>query len=313
MKKYLVTGGAGFIGSNIVKKLLEMGRFVRVVDDFSSGKKENIREFINHPHFELVSADIRDMGVCQKAVAGMDFVIHQAAMASVSLSIEDPATCNDINVVGTLNLLLAAKKAGVKKFVYASSSSVYGDNPASPKKEEFAVAPISPYALSKYAGEKYAQLFWELYGFPTTCLRYFNVFGPKQDPFSQYSAVIPKFINAVLRKEKLVVYGDGHQSRDFIYIDNVVMANILACDPVKGNGQVFNVGSGSRQTINQLIEALKAVAPGNVAVDHQKERPGDILHSTADISKIKHALDYKVLVDFEDGLKNTFRWYQQHE
>lgn len=309
MNKYLVTGGAGFIGSNIVKKLLEKGEFVRVADNFSSGKKENIKEFMGKANFELLEGDLTDVAFVKKAVSGMDFVVHQAAVASVALSIENPLNSHNTNITATLNLLLAAKEAGVKKLVYASSSSVYGNNPDSPKKEDFAVDPISPYALTKYAGERYAQLFWQMYGFPVTCLRYFNVFGPGQDPFSHYSAVIPKFINAFLKDEKPVVFGTGQQSRDFIYIDNVVQANLLACDAAKGNGEVFNVGSGSEITLNNLIVILQSISGKKIEPEYQTERPGDILHSVADISKAKNALGYHVAVAFADGLKETYTWY----
>jgi len=310
MKKYLVTGGAGFIGSHIVGRLLEQGNFVRAVDNFSSGKKENIQEYIGKENFELLEGDLQDFTVAKAAVKGIDFVMHQAAAASVVDSIENPLHSNNINITGTLHILLAAKEAGVKKVVYASSSSVYGNNPSSPKKELFSIDPVSPYALTKYAGERYTQLFWQLYGLPTTCLRYFNVFGPKQDPFSQYSAVIPKFIDAFLRDEKPVVYGSGQQSRDFVYIEDVVEANIMACDIEKGNGQVFNVGSANAITINQFIEMLQKISGKNIEPDYQKERPGDILHSVADISLAQNMLQYTVKVAFEDGLKETYNFYK---
>ncbi|MGB2783622.1 MAG: NAD-dependent epimerase/dehydratase family protein, partial [Atribacterota bacterium] len=218
MAKYLVTGGAGFIGSNIIKRLLEIGEFVRVVDNFSTGRKENIKEFIKEPNFEFIEGDLTNLSVYRKAVKGMDFVLHQAAIPSVPRSISDPLTINDSNIVGTLNLLVAARDEKVKKFVYASSSSIYGDSPKLPKREDFPINPISPYALTKYTGERYTQLFWQVYKLPTICLRYFNVFGPKQDPNSQYAAVIPKFIIALLKGEKPIIYGDGRQSRDFTYI-----------------------------------------------------------------------------------------------
>lgn len=307
--KYLVTGGAGFIGSNIVKKLLEMREFVRVADNFSSGKKENIQEFASNPNFELLEGDIREVNFAKEALREMDFVIHQAALASVAGSIEDPLASNNVNINGTLNLLLAAKDEGIKKFVYASSSSVYGDYPESPKKETFPTNPISPYALTKYAGERYAQIFWQIYQLPTTCLRYFNVFGPKQDPFSQYSAVIPKFISAFVKGEKPVVYGDGKQSRDFVYVDNVVAANILACDAKKGNGEVFNIGSGVEISLNQLIKFLGNISGKHIEADYQAPRQGDILQSVADISKAQDTLGYNPQVGFEDGLKKTYNWY----
>ncbi len=312
MKKYLVTGGAGFIGSNITKKLLETGGFVRIVDNFSTGRKENIKEFINNPNFELIEGDLIDFAIARKAVKGMDFVSHQAAVSSVVCSIEDPLKSNNSNITATLNLLISAKDEGVKKFVYASSSSIYGDNPELPEKENFLIEPISPYALTKYAGERYSQLFWQIYKFPTICLRYFNVFGPKQNPFSQYSAVIPKFITAFLKNEKPIIYGTGEQSRDFIYVDNVIEANLLATDLKNGNGEIFNIAGGKETNLNQLINLLQKITGKNIRPEYQKERQGDVLRSLADISKAQNVLGYNPKVSFEDGLIKTLNWYEQN-
>lgn len=310
MKKYLVTGGAGFIGSNIVRKLLEQGNFVRVVDDFSTGKKENLKEFLNNPSFELINGDLTDIKVARKAVKGMDFVMHEAAIPSVQRSVEDPLKSNNANIIGTLNMLLASRDEKIKKFVYAASSSAYGDNPKLPKKEDFPVMPISPYALQKYAGERYCQIFWRLYGLPTICLRYFNVFGPNQDPNSQYSAVIPKFIDCFLKDENPIIYGSGEQSRDFTFVDNVVEANILAANSSNGSGEVFNIACGDETSLNQLVGLLAEITGKNIKADYQKERQGDVLHSRADISKAEKILGYKSKVEFKEGLIKTFNWYK---
>jgi UDP-glucose 4-epimerase len=313
MKKYLVTGGAGFIGSNIVKKLLEQGAFVRVVDNISTGRQENITEFFDNPHFEFMQADITDLEIAVKAVKDIEVVLHQAAVPSVQRSVENPIISHHANISGTLNMLLAARDAGVKKFVYASSSSVYGDNPKLPKKEDFGVRPISPYALTKYTGERYAQIFYKIYGLPTICLRYFNVFGPKQNPNSQYAAVIPKFIIDLLHGKKLVIYGNGEQSRDFTFVDNVVDANLLACESQKGFGEVFNIACGKETSLNQLMGYLKDIIGGNVAVDYQPSRQGDVLHSRADISGAKKYLGYVPTVTIQEGLKVTAEYLKDNE
>jgi UDP-glucose 4-epimerase len=247
MKKYLVTGGAGFIGSNLVKKLLENGEAVRVVDNFSTGRKENISEFLNDSNFELMEGDLTNLDIAKKAVAGVDFVLHQAAVPSVPRSIENPILSNNSNITATLNMLVASRDEKVKKFVCASSSSIYGDNPDLPKREDFPIRPISPYALTKYASERYAQIFWQVYGLPTVCLRYFNVFGPKQNPNSQYSAVIPKFISDFLNDKKPEIFGTGEQSRDFTFVENVVEANISAANCKEGNGEVLTLPAEKKQ------------------------------------------------------------------
>jgi nucleoside-diphosphate-sugar epimerase len=310
MAKYLVTGGAGFIGSNIVKKLLEKGESVRVVDNFSTGRKENIEEFFGNPNFEFIEGDITDLDVCKKSVKDIDFVLHEAAVPSVPRSIEDPIRSNNANVTGTLNMLVAARDEKVKKLVYAASSSVYGDNPELPKREDFPARPISPYALTKYAGERYCQIFWNIYGLPTICLRYFNVFGPKQNPKSQYAAVIPNFISAFLKDEKPTIYGTGEQSRDFTFVENVVEANILAANCAGGNGEVMNISCNGETSLNQLVDYLKEITGKDIQADYQKERQGDVLHSKADISKAEKIIGYVPKVQFKDGLIKTFDWYK---
>jgi len=313
MAKYLVTGGAGFIGSNIVKRLLESGEFVRVVDNFSTGRRENIEEFIVNSNFELIEGDLIDLDTARKSVKDIDFVLHQAAIPSVPRSIENPLKSTNANVIGTLNLLIAARDEGVKKFVYASSSSIYGDSPKLPKKEDFPINPISPYSLTKYAGERYAQLFWQIYKLPTISLRYFNVFGPKQDPHSQYAAVIPKFIGALLRREKPVIYGNGKQTRDFTYVDNVVEANLLAAKSEKGFGEVFNIACGKEISLNQLLQLLQEIIGVKIKPEYTAPRPGDILHSRAEISKAKKILNYTPKTELKEGLIKTVEWFKQNE
>ena len=310
MEKYLVTGGAGFIGSNIVKKILEQGDYVRVLDNFSTGRRENIAEFIGNPNFELIEGDITDLETVQKSLNGIDFVLHQAAIPSVQRSVEDPLKSNNSNINGTLNMLLAAREAKIKRFVYAASSSAYGDNTALPKKEDMPVMPISPYALQKYAGERYCQIFWKLYGLETICLRYFNVFGPKQDPNSQYSAVIPKFIGAMLKNEKPVIFGTGEQSRDFTFVENVVSANLLAVKAEKGFGEVFNVGCGEQISLSQLLDIIKEILGKDIEPEYKEFRMGDVLHTRADISKGKEFIGYAPKINTKEGLTKTVEWYK---
>lgn len=311
MKKYLVTGGAGFIGSNIIKTILKQGDFVKVVDNFSTGRRENVKEFFSNSNFELVEGDLTNLEIAKKSVKGVDFVLHQAAIPSVSRSIKDPIRSNNVNITATLNLLVASKDEGVKKFVYASSSSIYGNNPDLPKKENFPVNPISPYALTKYTGERYCQIFWQIYGLPTICLRYFNVFGPKQDPLSQYAAVIPRFIKAFLKNEKPIIYGTGEQSRDFTFVENVVQANMSVLNSTEGNGDVFNVACGEETSLNQLIVFLKEVIGSDVEPDYQKERQGDVLRSIADISKAEKTFGYDAKIKVKQGLVKTIDWYKR--
>jgi nucleoside-diphosphate-sugar epimerase len=312
MQKYLVTGGAGFIGSNIVRKILEQGDFARVADDFSTGKKENIKEFLSNPNFELLEGDITNLKFAKETVKGMDFVLHQAAIASVQRSVDDPLRSNNANINGTLNMLLASRDEKIKRFVYAASSSAYGDNPALPKKEDMPVLPVSPYALTKYAGERYCQIFWKLYGLPTICLRYFNVFGPKQDPNSQYSAVIPKFVTSLLKGEKPVVFGTGEQSRDFTFVDNVVDINLLSAKSEKGFGEVFNVGCEDQISLNQLLAILKNILNVEIEADYKDARLGDVLHTRADISKAKEILGYLPKINTKEGLIKTVGWYKNN-
>jgi UDP-glucose 4-epimerase len=304
---FLVTGGAGFIGSNIVEELVKRGEKVRVLDNFSTGKRENLSQFIDK--IELIEGDIRSYHIVQKAVEGMDVVLHQAALPSVPRSIKDPITTNEVNVGGTLNILMAANDAKVKRIVYASSSSVYGNSEELPKHEEMTPNPLSPYSVSKLAGEKYCQVFSQIYGLETICLRYFNVFGPRQDPNSQYSAVIPKFIMTMLNDDQPVVYGNGKQSRDFTYIYNVVEANLLAvtvdCEP----GLVLNCACGERTDVNTLIKKINEILRKDVQSCYRDARPGDVMHSYADINKISIILKYAPVVLFEEGIKRTIQHF----
>jgi len=306
---YLVTGGAGFIGSHTVDELLGRGASVRVLDDFSTGKRENLREAL--PHIDLVEGDIADLETVRQAVEGVSHIIHLAALPSVPRSVADPLASNQANVTGTLNLLVAARDAGVRRVVYASSSSVYGDDPTLPKREEMPTAPLSPYAVSKLAGEYYCRVFHRVYGLSTVALRYFNVFGPRQDPASQYAAVVPRFVVAMLEGEPPTVYGDGHQSRDFIYVANVVQANLLACESSNGAGQVFNVGSGERHTLLELVSHLHQILGANIEPQFTDPLPSDVRHSQADVGQIQRTIGYQPDTSFYEGLERTVAWYQQ--
>lgn len=308
MIRYLVTGGAGFIGSNIVKKLLESNNYVRVVDNFSTGKKENIEEFLNNKNFELTEGDISELTIAKKVVKNIDFVFHEAAIPSVPRSINNPFASNKANIDGTLNILIAARDANVKKLAYASSSSIYGDSIKLPKQENDPINPISPYALTKLAGERYCQLFAQLYKLPTICLRYFNVFGPKQDPNSEYSAVIPIFIKSVLNNKPPIIYGDGEQSRDFTYVDNVVNANILAMHS-NISGEVINIACGEKTSLNDLLKYINQLLSKNIEAIYEKRRDGDVKHSLADISKAKKLLKFKPKVTIKKELEKTIKWY----
>ena len=309
MNRYLITGGAGFIGSHIVEELVKRGDSVRVIDNFITGKKENISTFLRK--IELVEGDIRDSSVCREAVDGIDFVLHQAALPSVPRSIKDPILTNEINVTGTLNLLMASKDAKVKRLVFASSSSVYGDNPQLPKKEGLEGIPLSPYAISKRVGEMYCRVFSQVFNLSTVCLRYFNIFGPRQDPFSQYAAVIPNFITKMLKDENPVIFGDGEQSRDFTYVSNVVDANILAASVRGISGEVFNIACGERTTVNSLVENINEVLDKKIKPSYDEPRPGDVKHSFADISKTRKTIKYEPTVSFSEGLKKTIFWFQK--
>jgi len=303
----LVTGGAGFIGSNLVEELIKRGEKVRIIDNFSTGRQENIQEFV--PKIELVQGDIRDLDTVREAVEGVDFVLHEAALASVTRSIEHPLATTETNINGTLNVLIAARDAKVKRLIYASSSSVYGDNLNLPKRENMIPHPLSPYAVSKLSGEYYCQVFYRIYGLETVILRYFNVFGPKQDPVSQYAAAIPKFIKAMLNGRSPSIYGDGEQSRDFTFVENVVEASILACREEKIAGEIFNIAGGKRTTINRLANLISRLLDKNVEPIYTNPRLGDIRNSLADISKAQKLLNYQPHINLEEGLKRTLKWY----
>ncbi|NUO18041.1 SDR family oxidoreductase [bacterium] len=307
--RYLVTGGAGFIGSNIVEKLLTRGDSVRVFDNLSTGKRENLAPFLND--IEFIEGDLRDEAAVRNATAGCDYVLHQGALGSVPRSIADPVTTNEVNIRGTLNALMAARDAGVKRFVAASSSSVYGNTPTLPKVESMTMLPRSPYAVSKLATEKYCQAFHAVYGLETIALRYFNIFGPKQDPASQYAAVIPLFITKAMRGEAPVVHGDGLQSRDFTFVENAVSANLLACDAPSSNvaGEFFNVACGARYSLIDILNGIGDALGKTVTPVHEPARAGDVRDSLADISKIQDAMGYKVLVPMQEGLRRTMDYY----
>jgi UDP-glucose 4-epimerase len=309
MAKYLVTGGGGFIGSHIVRALLKAGHHVRVLDNFSTGKRENLADCL--ADIQLYEADIRDLSAIAEAVAGVDYVLHQAALPSVPRSIADPLAAHQVNEEGTLNLLLAARDAGVGRVVFASSSSIYGDSQRLPKVEDMAYNPLSPYAINKAAGELYCKNFYRLYGLETVALRYFNVFGPRQDPTSQYSAVIPKFISALLNNQSPTIFGDGEQSRDFTYIDNVVWANIQAATKPGVAGEIINVATGSRITLNELVGKLKGILKSDIEPVYTAPRQGDIKHSLASVVKAEQLLDYQTLVSFDQGLKATVDWFSR--
>lgn len=310
MAKYLVTGAAGFIGSSLVRALLERGEEVRGIDNFSTGRRENLSEVLKRIDFR--EADILDLDAMHKACTGVDYVLHQAAIPSVPKSIVDPLGSNRANVDGTVNVLVTARDAKVKRVVYAASSSAYGDTPTLPKREDMSPNPISPYAVAKLASELYMVSFFRCYGLETVCLRYFNIFGPRQDPSSPYSGVLAKFSMQMLRGEQPTIFGDGETSRDFTYIDNAVSANLLACSAPAAEcaGGVFNCATGRRITLNETYAALQQLTGFKGAVKYAPERSGDIKHSLADITLAQKHLQYKVLVNFEDGLHRTVEWYK---
>ncbi len=299
---YLLTGGAGFIGSNIAEELITRGESVRILDNFSTGKRENLRNIENQ--IELIEGDIRNYDTVQKAIRGIDIVIHQAALPSVPRSIDDPITSNDVNINGTLNMLNASKEAKVKRFVFASSSAIYGDNPVLPKREEMLPEPLSPYAVNKLTGESYCKVYSKVYGLHTVSLRYFNVFGPRQDPNSQYSAVIPKFLKLMKEGKQPVINGDGTQTRDFIHVSNVVEANIIAatadCEP----GLVLNCACGEIIDLITLVKEINRLLNKNIEPIFGSSVPGDIKHSYADISKITEKLGWTPMLTFRQGLQN---------
>ncbi len=311
MKKAVVTGGAGFIGSHIVRRLLGDGFKVTVLDDLSTGNADNLREI--ESQIEMIEGDIRDAAVVESAVRGAEVVFHEAALGSVSRSVEDPARSNDVNVNGTLNVLVAAKDAGVKRLVYASSSSVYGDTPTLPKHEEMPTVPSSPYGVTKLTAELYCRVFHKVYGLETYALRYFNVFGPRQTPNSIYAAVIPKFATALLERKSPNIFGDGEQTRDFTFIDNVVDANMNAMRATKGAGQAFNVATGGQVSLNALLETMKQLTETEVVAQYGDPRPGDIRDSYADVSKAGELIGYEPQVSVDEGLKRTIDWYRNAE
>lgn len=307
-KSYLVTGGAGFIGSHITERLVSEGHHVRVLDNFSSGHEANFKSIAGD--IELVRGDIRDASLVNKATKGVEIVFHEAAIGSVPRSVADPVTTHEVNITGTLNVFLAARDAGAKRVVYASSSSVYGETPELPKREDMTPQPLSPYALSKLAGEHYASVFKHVYGFEIVSLRYFNIFGPRQDPESQYAAVIPRFITALLEGKAPVVYGDGLQSRDFTYVENVVNANLLASQTEGVAGRAFNVACGGRYSLLDLLAKIKELIGSDIEAIHGAPRTGDVRDSQAAIEAAEQALRYKVSVDFEEGIRRTVDWYR---
>jgi UDP-glucose 4-epimerase len=310
MALYLVTGIAGFIGSSIARALLAQGDQVRGIDNLSTGNHENMAEILNHVDFR--EADLLDMEAMRRACTGVDCVFHQAAIPSVPKSVKDPLGSNQTNVDGTVNILIAARDAKVRRVVYAASSSAYGDTPTLPKHEEMRPDPISPYAVAKLASEYYMVSFYRCYGLETVCLRYFNIFGPRQDPTSPYSGVLAKFITQMLRGEQPMIFGDGSQSRDFTYIDNAVHANLLAAKApaVAVAGGVFNVATGTRADLNETFQILKKLTGYSGDVKYGPEREGDVKHSLADISSAEKHLGYKPQVDFEEGLRRTVDWYR---
>lgn len=313
----LVTGGAGFIGSNLCEALLANGNTVRCLDNFATGKRENIAPFLEHPGFTLIEGDIRNPEDCQKACSGVDYVLHQAALGSVPRSINDPITSNEVNVSGFLNMLVAARDAGIKRFVYAASSSTYGDSKALPKEEAVIGRPLSPYAITKYVNELYAEIFSSTYGLETIGLRYFNVFGRRQDPNGAYAAVIPKFVMQLMKHESPVINGDGSYSRDFTYIDNVVQMNLLALGArdKEALNTVYNVAYGERTSLNELVALLKKYLAtydaeiANIPVLYGPERKGDVPHSLASIEKARKLLGYAPEFNISTGLKEAVNWY----
>jgi nucleoside-diphosphate-sugar epimerase len=301
--RYLITGGAGFIGSHLVKHVLGAGGNVRVVDNLSTGSAKRLSQI--RDSVQLVTADLADNSVAAEVVKDVDYVLHQAAVPSVQRSVVDPVGTNRSNVTATLNLLENSRKAGVRRFVYAASSSAYGDTEVLPKSEDMPANPLSPYALQKWVGERYCKLYHELYGLETVSLRYFNVFGPGQDPYSEYSAVVPKFTTKLLAKEPITVYGDGEQSRDFTYIDNVIQANLLALRAPNAPGEVCNIGCGQSVTLNQLIQILEELLKVRAQVTYAPAKPGDVRHSLADITKATRVLGYVPETEVEEGLRKT--------
>jgi UDP-N-acetylglucosamine/UDP-N-acetyl-alpha-D-glucosaminouronate 4-epimerase len=309
MATYLVTGGAGFIGSHIVEELVRRGHAVRVYDNFSTGRHENLAS-VGEP-IDLIEADIRDLEALRVALAGADGVIHLAALSSVAFSLADPVASNAVNVGGTVNVLVAARDAGVKRVVFAASAAVYGDSPEMPRVETQEPRPLSPYALTKFAGEHYCQIFTRVFGLETVALRYFNIFGPRQNPDSPYTGVLSKFITAYLRGQTPHIFGDGEQSRDFTHVSNVVDATLRASESPAASGRVINVGVGRSTTLNQTIALLNSIFGCEVRPQYEAERPGDVRESRADIRLARELLGYQPVIDFEAGLRQTVDWYRE--
>lgn len=307
-EKYLVTGGAGFIGSHLVRRLVAEGKTVRVVDNLSTGQVSRLADLITK--IEFLEGDLADERVSQDAVNEIDYVLHQAAVPSVQRSVQDPVGTNRANITATLNLLESCRRAGVRRLVYAASSSAYGDTEILPKQEDMPANPLSPYALQKFVGEQYCKVYHMLYGLETVSLRYFNVFGPGQDPHSEYSAVIPKFITGLLANQPITIFGDGEQSRDFTFIDNVVEANLLALRAKEAPGIVCNIGCAERITLNQLIQILEKITDTKAQVEYAAGKPGDVRHSLADIGRAKAILQYQPKISVEEGLRRTVAAYQ---
>jgi len=310
MERFLVTGGAGFIGSNICIKLIEEGCFVRVIDNLLTGKKSNLASIIDR--IEFIEADMGDERVAREAMKDIDVVLHQGALPSVPKSVDNPAATHRHCLNATFTVLLAARDTGVKRFVYASSSSAYGDTPVLPKVETMRPEPLSPYAASKLGGEYYCKVFFTVFGLETISLRYFNVFGPHQDPTSQYAAAIPAFVTAILKDKPPTIYGDGEQSRDFTYVDNVVDANLLAARAKKTNGEVINIACGKAVTVNEIIDMINNLTGKNVKPEYTDPRPGDVKHSLADITAAEKLIGFKPKVSFEQGLQSAIDWYHEN-
>ncbi len=310
MEKFLVTGGAGFIGSNICKKLVSEGCFVRVVDNLLTGKKSNLADIIDK--IEFIEADMGDEQIAGAAMKDIDFVLHQGALPSVPRSVDDPAATHKHCADATLTLLLAARQRGVKRFVYAASSAAYGDTPALPKVETMPPNPLSPYAVAKLVGEYYCSVFTQVFGLETISLRYFNVFGPNQDPTSQYAAAIPAFVTSILKDQSPTIYGDGEQSRDFTYVDNVVEANLLAARARQTKGEVINIACGQAVIINDIIDMINNSLGKNVEPAYTDPRPGDVKHSLADITAAQNIIGYKPAISFRHGLQKAIDWYRDN-
>lgn len=304
---YLITGGAGFIGSNLAFELVKRGDSVRVLDNFSSGKLDNIKSLLDN--IEVIEGDIRDYWTVEEAMNDIDFVLHHAAVPSVVRSVQNPLTANAVNIDGTLNVLESARQANVRRVIFACSSAIYGDSEELPKIETMKLDPKSPYAVNKLTGEEYCKIYHQLYDLETVSLRYFNVFGPRQDPASQYSAAIPIFIKSILHGKQPTIFGDGEQSRDFVYIENVVNANLKACTAINASGKCFNIASGQRITLNNLIKLISEILDVNISPKYLDPRPGDILHSGADIQAALSGLGYSVDFDLRSGLKETIKWF----